>query len=132
MNARLHTSPSASGGFTLIEVLMAMLIMTVGLLGLLQSVNIAYEHNIRGRLREEALVLAEEQMNNWRIRGYDNITGADNISTVARVIGGRPKRFTVARQCREMGSGSKRLRVAVRWDYKGMNTEHEIFTIKNK
>jgi len=130
MHAFLLTSRRASKGFTLIEMLMAMLIMTVGLLGLLQSVNIALEHKTRNRLREEALVIAEEQMNDWRIKDFDNIED-EKIPELERLIGGSPKEFKVSKTVTGMGD-TKKLRVAVSWEYKQVTNEHEIFTVKNK
>lgn len=129
MHAFLLTSQRASKGFTLIEMLMAMLIMTVGLLGLLQSVNIAFEHKTRNRLRDEALVIAEEQMNDWRIKEFKDINDED-IPKLERLIGGNPKHFAVSKRVTEMGN-TKKLRVAVTWEYKQVINEHEIFTVKN-
>lgn len=74
MTATAPISPSDERGFTLIELLMAMLIMTVGLLGLLQSLQIAYQHNTRNRMRDEGILMAEEQMNEFRQMSYENIT----------------------------------------------------------
>ena len=59
MSAPPTISPSGSAGFTLVEMLMAMLVMAVGLLGLLQSVNLAYQQGTKNRLRSEAVQLAE-------------------------------------------------------------------------
>ena len=129
MNALVQTSRRGSNGFTLIEMLMAMLIMTVGLLGLLQSVSIALEHKNRTRLRDEALVIAEEQMNNWRIKDYGNIDN-EEIPKLVRSIGGIPKNFAVSKTVTRMGD-TKKLRVAVTWEYKQVINEHEIFTVKN-
>jgi type IV pilus assembly protein PilV len=130
MNAMTRKSPHGSKGFTLIEMLMAMLIMTVGLLGLLQSVNIALEHKNRTRLRDEALVIAEEQMNEWRIKDFEKIDNED-IPKLERSIGGSPKQFAVFKRVTPMGD-TKKLRVAVTWEYKQVLNEHEIFTVKNK
>ena len=130
MIALVKTLRRDSKGFTLIEMLMAMLIMTVGLLGLLQSVNIALEHKNRTRLREEALVIAEEQMNDWRIKDFDKIDNEDPPK-VERSIGGSPKYFAVSKRVTPMGD-TKKLRVAVSWEYKQVINEHEIFTVKNK
>lgn len=129
MHAFLLTS-RASKGFTLIELLMAMLIMTVGLLGLLQSVNIALEHKTRTRLRDEALVIAEEEMNDWRVKKFNDIKSEEKL-TLKRLIGGNRKNFDVLKTVTEMGD-TKKLRVAVSWEYKQANNEHEIFTVKNK
>ncbi len=49
-------------GFTLIEFCFAVLIMMVGLMGLLQTINMATLHNLGTVLRNEAISLADEQM----------------------------------------------------------------------
>ena len=75
-----RTSRKDSGGFTLVEMMMAMLVLTVGLLGLLQSIQVAWQHNARNRLREEAVLLAEERMNDFRI----NHTSFSRATTARR------------------------------------------------
>ena len=126
MRALVKVSPNDSGGFTLVEVLMAMLIMTVGLLGLLRSVSAAYEHTLRNRLREEAVAVAEEQMNNL-------ITTLDcAAATTVRVIGGVDKSFTVIKKAEPIGeeSGSLRLKVVVHWGFKNQTSAHELYRFK--
>ena len=128
MNAKRLTSPYADMGFTLVEVLMAMLIMTVGLLGLLQSVNVAYEHHLRNRLREEALMVGEEQMLLIRQLPTDS-SGFINATTVVRVIAGTGKKFFVRRECQVMSS-TKRLKVTVGWSYKNVSSSQSSYTLK--
>jgi type IV pilus assembly protein PilV len=129
MNARLTTSRRASAGFTLVEVIMAMLIMTVGLLGLLQSVNVAYEHNTRNRLREEAVLVGEEQMNLLRGMSFGS-TPYLNTTTATKVMAGTAKKFSVTRQCQPMGA-TNRLKISVSWSFKNVSTTHAIYTLKN-
>lgn len=114
---------------------MAMLIMTVGLLGLLQAVQTAYRQSQRDRVREEAVLVAEEQMHNWRRLNYDNITGGAKTDERLRTIGGGSRSFTVIRQNDEMAGGSgpaKKLRVAVTWSLRGDSLSHEIYTLKTR
>lgn len=125
MNARRKTSRCAESGFTLIEVMMAMLVLTVGLLGLLQSVSVSYEHNLRNRLREEAVGLAEEQLNTMMSYG-----ALKPVTTARRVIGGVNKPFVVVRSSDAVGGDCKKLTVAVSWGFKNISTRHEIYTIK--
>jgi type IV pilus assembly protein PilV len=129
MNATLATSPKNRPGFTLVEVMMAMLVMTVGLLGLLQSVNVAYEHNLRNRLREQALVVGEEQMNLLRSRSLPVDTPYLNRTTVVRVLPGLQKSFTVTSESEPM-STTQRLKVTVRWGFKNLSTTHVVFSLK--
>jgi len=130
MHAQLKTSPSASFGFTLVEMMMAMLVMTVGLLGLLQAINVAYEHNLRNKLREEALLVGEEQMNVLRRSSLPGGTFYQNVTTVVRGISGVTKKFTVTRECQSMSS-TQRLKVTVVWSFKNISTTHAVYTLKN-
>ena len=136
MTATPLTSHSNSAGFTLVEMLMAMLIMTVGLLGLLQSVNVAYQQSLRDRVRNEAVLLAEEQMHDWRRLAFGDISG--NEKTVVKLVGGVPTLFTVTRSVEEAGAGpslfkpTKKLTVAVQWQIKREASSHEIYTLKNR
>ena len=126
-------SRSNSGGFTLVEVMMAMLIMSVGLFGLLQSVSVAYEHNARNRLREEAVQVAEEQMNEMRGRLFDNIS-VNRVQTLTRSIAGGFRNFSVNWQAQTMplGGNTKKLTVTVGWTFKRLKFVHEIYTMKNR
>jgi len=51
-----------NNAFTLIEFVVSVLILTVGLLGLLQTINTAISNNMGNTLRNEATVVADEQL----------------------------------------------------------------------
>ena len=110
---------------------MAMLVMTIGLLGLLQSVNVAYEHNLRTKLREEALVVAEEQMYVLRGMPLSSSTPYLNRSTAVKVVAGAAKKFTITRECQPM-TATKRLKVTVAWQFKDLSNTHSIYTLMNR
>ena len=128
------TSRRNSGGFTLVEVLMAMLVMTVGLLGLLQSVQMAYQHSLRNRVREEAVHLAEERMHDWRRMAFKSITATSpKQEPVTKLLGGTPRSYTVTREMVDMGSGTnpaKKLTVGVAWTVKEEAASHAIYTVR--
>lgn len=122
---------SSSTGFTLVEVLMAMLIMTVGLLGLLQSVNVAYQHHLKDMLRKEATLLAEARMHDWCGRPFGNITtGQTYAEEGEKQVSGAIWRFSVARKAEKVGNGAKKLQVQVAWMVRGESNKHEIFTLR--
>ncbi len=77
----MQTSGRNNAGFTLVEILVAMLITTVAMLGLLQSVNIMTAHNLRNALREEALVIAERKMSEIRATSVSQIPRPDPFAT---------------------------------------------------
>jgi len=131
MTAATTTSPSASPGFTLVELLLAMLIMTVGLLGLLQTVTMAYEYSLRNQYREQALQVGEEQMNLLRRMAQDSGLKFPNSTTVTRPIGGGVKAFRVTRE-RQSGGGTSFLTVSVTWHFKNVSTTQRIYTLKKR
>jgi type IV pilus assembly protein PilV len=78
---------SQNKGFTLIEVLIAVVILMIGLLGLLHTVTIAVENNIANSLREEAVRIAGQRMNGGLVDTADTFheglrnTAFDNLVT---------------------------------------------------
>jgi len=107
---------------------MAMLIMTVGLLGLLQSMQVAYQHSARNKLREEAVLLADAQMNQFRSLSFDSITA----NGVFQVISSGGRRFGVIRKNSLMGGDIKKLTVSVTWNFHNVTSLHEIYSLKSQ
>jgi len=63
-------------GFTLVEVLAAMLVLLVGLLGTVKLIDAANATSVKTRARENANNLAREVMESARVIDYDSLTGA--------------------------------------------------------
>ncbi len=127
-------------GFTLIEVLVAMVITLVGLLGLLASVETAMEHNVRNQLRDEATLIAEQWMGNLKTRGFSQITTATYgvpgsgfpSRTVKSQLRGSNFVYIVDRPCYLVGDGtSAQLTVTVTWYYKGSKYTHSVSSIRS-
>lgn len=122
-----------SPGFTLIEVMMAMLVLTVGLLGLLQSLQLGYRQSLRDRAREEAVQIAEEQMHDLRRSKYDLIS--DKKEEVSKTVGGVLVPFEIVKSVDDIGSTAdpaKKLSVTVSWSANGERLSHEIFTVRTR
>ena len=114
---------SDRGGFSLIEVMVAMVIMMVGLLGLLRSIDMAVEHNLRSRLHEQAVALGERQMN-W-FRNQTSISISD-VTRCAVPIRGIDRYFDVRRTSRAASDVSRELEVRVAWKYKNISSQHMV------
>lgn len=133
-NATPETSRSNNRGFTLLEVMVAMVITLVGLLGLLQSVNIATEHNVKNQMRDEALQIAEESLANLRSRPFARLTTAA-AGWAPRPVPGRflglDKNFVLTRWATPLpNTNSVELRVRVGWSYKNVSSHHEVRTVR--
>lgn len=121
-------------GFTLIELMAAMVITLVGLLGLLQTINLSMEHNLRNQLRDEATLIAEGWMGNLKVRAFDQISGVNRPKFSARQVPsnlrGGSFQYSVFRPCSSMGTGAK-LKVRVIWNYKGTPFSHEVNSLRS-
>ena len=122
-----------SSGFTLIEVLVAIVIMMVGLLGLLQSINVATEYNLKNQLRDEAVYTGEKYLNEMKGRGFDNIAPTyPLISTASKIRGGAGKKMMIETSSTSLASDTKQLLVVVKWTYKGVTFENRVMAPVSK
>lgn len=69
----------AESGFTIIEFLIAVLILVVGLFGLLTSLDVAMKQNVSTKLKDHAVVLAEQFLADNRSVPLVNL--ANNVAT---------------------------------------------------
>ncbi|WP_239026795.1 type IV pilus modification PilV family protein [Geomonas oryzisoli] len=114
---------------------MAMLVMTVGLLGLLQSVNVAYQQNLKDQLRKEAVQVAEARMHDWCREPFDRITSAGTATIYEsheKVVGGTRWQYEVSRKLQPVGTATKKLCVGVIWSIRGTKNSHEIFVLRTR
>lgn len=114
-------------GFTLIEVMVSIIILMVGLLGMFQAVNLALDKNLENQLRQKAIAVAEQQLNNLKGRSFSNITG--NTSGFVPVASGSVfKNISVQRQIADLAvtdSKTKQVSIRVWWNYRGRPYEHQ-------
>ncbi len=113
-------------GFTLIEVMVAILIMMVGLIGLLQSINVAMEYNLKNQLRDEAVYTAERYFNELRGMPFDSIPVADLIFTTPSKIRGGAWPLTVKESSTLTTHDTKLVLVVVTWMYKNVPYENRL------
>ncbi|MDD5105309.1 MAG: prepilin-type cleavage/methylation domain-containing protein [Desulfuromonadaceae bacterium] len=110
-------------GFTLIEFCVAILIMMVGLLGLLQVVNVATDNNLGNMLRNEAVTIADNQMVMAKTSVVDTATFTALVSTAAPILVSTPvrsgsKSYSVTRTVTSVSTNSKEIVVTVSWQHK--------------
>lgn len=124
-------------GFTLIEFLAAIVILMVGMLGLLQVINLAYSTSLQNDLRNTAVVLADEEISRELAKGYDNVIADGNFRnyTVSRPILSAMKNYSVSMEGTQVSSGtnsSRQVSVQVIWRYKKMRYDHGISAVVTK
>jgi type IV pilus assembly protein PilV len=117
-------------GFSLVEVLVAMVVLLVSSLALMQTALVSIEANMGNALREEAVNVAEMRMNEARSTLHSSLQ-----SDAADVIVNRNLKkidsfpYTTRRIVTDLGSNNAQVEVTVNWSWKGKDYVHKINTI---
>jgi prepilin-type N-terminal cleavage/methylation domain-containing protein len=116
-----------NGGMTIVEVLMALVIVLIVSLALLQTALLGIDSNMRNVLRDEAVRVAEEDMDTVRNAPFASI--ANSTSSVTRDLRNADIAYTVDRTVNTLNTANKQVNVSVGWTWKGQNYVHNISTI---
>ena len=119
---------SNRAGFTIIEFLVAIVIMMVGLLALLEMVNVALKQNLTNQLRNEAVMIADGRMALEMTKPFALIStnATPNTALVSRNVNLAQKTFTVTKSGTLVSNTTKSVDVSVAWTYKNTPSTHSI------
>ena len=125
----LTAGNSRETGFTLIEVMVAMLIMTIGLMALLQTLGSAISYNLSGKLRNDAVLVADQFMGKERVKSLPSITSGNSITKIPFALGF--VNYSVVKTVTKFGSfsSSKNVQITVSWRDKNVRKHHSLTTI---
>ncbi len=136
----MATSLFNDRGFTLVELMVAILITLVALLGLFEAVNVATEQNLKNHQRDEAIKIAEMWMNRFRAVPFEQISTCPACAgqtyrysqrSVPSNLRGVLRPYALNRSTVVSGTGnSVELVVRVAWSYKNMSTVHEVHSAR--
>ena len=123
-------------GFTLLEFLVSIVILMVGLLGMLQGINLAMDRSMENVFRNEALLVADDMMMAKRARSFVSLS----TTTVAnpalwtlsgpRYTRGAYKNYSVQQIVNPITgdniSGTKEVIINVSWNYRKRKNSHSV------
>ncbi len=121
---------SSKKGFSLTEVVVALVILMVGLLGMLQAINVSIQANLQNEMRTQGVMIAEDQLSKIKSLPFKNISCSVEKSTTMPV----PMRsvlmnFNVTRKVDEISASTKRVNIGVSWKHKGNKYEHVVSAV---
>jgi type IV pilus assembly protein PilV len=124
-----------SGAFTLAEVMVAILVMMIGMIGLLETIDQSLQHNLRNQLRETALQVGEKYMAELSAKGFDTISTSYAVVNATRNIRGSTANYSVERSSQVLATdeaatpSSKQLTVVVKWGFKGLSSQNRVISV---
>jgi type IV pilus assembly protein PilV len=117
-------------GMTLVEVMIALLVLLVVSLALMQTALVSIDANMTNILRDEAVSIAEMRMNQARNIPFDTLVsdGADiPIARNVRNIMGFT--YTTRMTVNNLNVDNRQIDITVGWAWKDQNYTHNITTI---
>jgi len=106
-------------GLTLIEVMISLIVLLLVFLALLQTALVSINSNMVNVLRDEAVNVAEEQMNVARNTPFDNLlAGVTDVSPPPRSLRNVAETYTTTRTVTNINSETKQVIINVTWDWK--------------
>ncbi len=128
-----RTLASNNGAFTLLEVLVAILILTVGLLGMLQSINLAIETNMRNELRNQGVEVIEDLLSQKKTLTFENITATGEKSLlIPRSVRRGFINYSISMKIDTISDNAKRINFGARWIHKRVKYEHVVSSIVSR
>jgi type IV pilus assembly protein PilV len=127
----LPAENSKAAGFTLIEVMVAMLILSIGLMALIQTLGYVISHNFSNRLRVDAVMIADRAMMHDRVQPFSAIFSANTSAHVPFALGF--VNYSVRKKVTMIGYSSpktsKQIQYTVAWRDKSVRKQHFLTTI---
>ncbi len=121
---------SNNSGFSLLEVMVAIVIMMVGMLGVLESINVAMAHNLRNQLRDEAVFVGEKYINIQRSKHFDLLSTSYGTRFEPSKVRGAGELYSVDMKVSELSSDPvtplKQLDVTVSWIHRGVTYQNRV------
>ncbi len=142
MTQRAHVT-SSKAGYTLIEVLIALVILAIVSLALMKSSLLVIQKNQQNELRDEAVRIAEQTMNAIRFSplGFDVASASgDHLNLfvedyplpdpVTRTIRGGTVQYAIRKTVIALGDGNnKQVTVTVSWSFQNQPASHSVVSI---
>jgi prepilin-type N-terminal cleavage/methylation domain-containing protein len=120
-------------GFTLVEFLVAVTILTIGILALLQVVNLSIAQNNSNKKRNDAILICDQSLGIERSRAFGNVTSANSVVQQKVALGfvnysvlERVTKLTSHSLASNQIAGAKQVMFTVAWREKNVRKTHSL------
>ncbi|HOW54316.1 MAG TPA: type II secretion system protein [Syntrophorhabdaceae bacterium] len=118
-------------GFTLIELLVSMLVLSIGMMAILDGLGNYIRINIDNSIRNEAMRISESTLETLRNSRFDEVQSGTVVinSTEQRKIRNFDITYNVNWVRQNVSTSSVAIQVNVTWTHRGLNHRHDAATI---
>ena len=119
----------SNAGFSLIEVLVALLLVVIVMLALMEAVVLHIQTNMRNILRDEAVKVTQDALHEIRSREFDRVVAGETSFTVGKSIRSADWNYEVTVNISDWPNPptpprTKSIQVTTEWEYLGKDFSH--------
>jgi prepilin-type N-terminal cleavage/methylation domain-containing protein len=119
-------------GFSLIELLVALVIIGVSIMGLMEMSIIVMDNNLRNEIRNKAIETLSNHVSNLTSMNYDNVSEGTSTISDNEKIRNFQKQFTIIDNVTSNATSSKNITSKINWTYRGKSYNYTMDTVVNK
>ena len=116
-------------GMTLIEILISLTLLAIVSLALIQSSLLAINTNVKNEMRDEAVSVAEQRLNELRNTPFASLDTLPAEAAITRNIRSVSCTYTPTRVITPISSVTKQITLTIEWKYKGVSYTHSTSTV---
>ena len=127
----METVNQKNRGFTLVEVLVAIVILFISMMAVLHALGLSVEHNMKNIIMDEAVRLSEQKMNELRNTPITTLASS-NPSTeipISRNFRNITIDYNVNWIVENLSADSRAIQVLVQWRWKNIDHQHTATSI---
>jgi len=127
----VETVNQKNRGFTLVEVLVAILILFISMMAVLHALGLSVEHNMKNIIMDEAVRMSEQRLNELRNEPITTLTSSTPSTqlTISRNFRNITIDYNVNWIVENLSADSRAIQVLVQWRWKNIDHQHTATSI---
>ena len=127
----METVNQKNRGFTLVEVLVAILILFISMMAVLHALGLSVEHNMKNIIMDEAVRMSEQRLNELRNEPITTLTSSTPSTqlTISRNFRNITIDYNVNWIVENLSADSRAIQVLVQWRWKNIDHQHTATSI---